>query len=73
MWKRRVIWRWRRRGWARYMASRAKYQECRQEYERARDIDEQRCARYPTDMRAKLDLSYDYSDLGWVTGRMGSI
>jgi hypothetical protein len=23
-------------------------------------------------MRAKLDLSYDYSDLGWVAARMGS-
>ena len=23
-------------------------------------------------MRAKLDLSFDYSDLGWVTGRMGA-
>jgi tetratricopeptide (TPR) repeat protein len=43
-----------------------------QEYERAREIDERRCTRNPTDTRAKLDLSYDYSDLGWVTGRMAA-
>ena len=49
-----------------------RYKECRQEYERAREIDEQRCARNPTDMHSKLDLSYDYSDLGWVTARQGA-
>ena len=49
-----------------------RFQECRQEYQRAREIDERRCTRNPTDMRAKLDLSYDYSDLGWVAARMGS-
>jgi non-specific serine/threonine protein kinase/serine/threonine-protein kinase len=41
-------------------------QDCRREYEMARSIDEQRCARDPQDMRARIDLSFDLSDLGWV-------
>ena len=49
-----------------------RYQECREEYERARVIDEERTARFPFDMTVKLDLSYDYSDLGWVIARMGN-
>lgn len=40
--------------------------DCRREYNMARVIDEQRCARNPHDMRARIDLSYDYSDLGWA-------
>ena len=38
------------------------------EYGTARLIDEERCARNPRDMRAKIDLSFDYSDLGWFAG-----
>jgi non-specific serine/threonine protein kinase/serine/threonine-protein kinase len=49
-----------------------RYQESRDAYERARVIDERLSARNPSNMRAKLDLSFDYSDLGWVTGRMGT-
>ncbi len=45
--------------------------ECLAEYEAARVIDERRSHESPLDTRAKLDLSFDYSDLGWVTGRMG--
>ncbi len=43
--------------------------DCRREYEMARSIDEQRCARNPQDMRAKIDLSFDLSDLGWAAGQ----
>jgi len=43
-------------------------EDCRREYEMARAIDEERCARNRQDMRAKIDLSYDYSDLGWEAG-----
>jgi eukaryotic-like serine/threonine-protein kinase len=47
-----------------------RYEEGRREYEEARVIDEEylRTDRGP---RAQLDLSYDYSDLGWVTIRLG--
>ena len=47
------------------------YEKCRNEYEQALVLDERRCARNPADHRAKLDLSYDYSDLAWVAARMG--
>jgi serine/threonine protein kinase/tetratricopeptide (TPR) repeat protein len=47
--------------------------DCRREYEMARSIDEQRCARNPQDMRAKIDLSYDYSDLGWTAANMNRL
>jgi len=47
--------------------------DCRREYEMARSIDEQRCAHNPQDMRAKIDLSYDYSDLGWAAGAMNRL
>jgi len=47
--------------------------DCRREYEMARLIDEQRCAHNPQDMRAKIDLSYDYSDLGWAAGAMNRL
>ncbi len=47
--------------------------DCRREYEMARAIDEQRCARNPQNIRAKIDLSYDYSDLGWAAGVMNRL
>ena len=43
------------------------------EYDRARVIDEVRSRAHPSDMRAKLDLSYDYSDLGWVKGELNDL
>jgi non-specific serine/threonine protein kinase/serine/threonine-protein kinase len=46
-------------------------QDCRRQYEAAREIDERRLARRPNDRRAALDLSYDYSDLGWLAGKTG--
>jgi non-specific serine/threonine protein kinase/serine/threonine-protein kinase len=49
-----------------------RYQESRDAYERARAIDERLSARNPSNMRAKLDLWFDYSDLGWVMARMGT-
>ena len=45
-------------------------EDCRREYEKARSIDEQRCARNPQDMRARIDLSFDLSDLGWAAAAM---
>jgi tetratricopeptide (TPR) repeat protein len=48
-------------------------EDCRREYEMARSIDEQRCARNPQDMRAKIDLSFDLSDLGWAAGAMNRL
>ncbi len=48
-------------------------EDCRREYEMARAIDEQRCARNPQNMRAKIDLSYDYSDLGWAAAAMNRL
>jgi len=47
-----------------------RYDECRRQYEAARAIDERRLAAAPQP-RTKLDLSFDYSDLGWVEGRLG--
>jgi len=47
-----------------------RYEEGRREYEQARVIDEQYLAN-TGGPRAQLDLSYDYSDLGWVTVRLG--
>lgn len=46
------------------------YQESRAEYEQARVIDEENLKNVGGP-RAQLDLSYDYSDLGWVTVRLG--
>ena len=48
-----------------------RYEECRAAYERARVIDERRLAARPSDPRVKLDLSYDYSDIGWIEARLG--
>jgi len=48
-------------------------EDCRREYELARAIDERRCAGNPQDMRAKIDLSFDYSDLGWAAGVMNRL
>jgi len=47
--------------------------DCRREYELARAIDERRCARNPQEMRARIDLSYDYSDLGWAAANMNRL
>ena len=47
-----------------------RYEEGRREYEEARVIDEKHLAT-AGGTRAQLDLSYDYSDLGWVTTRLG--
>ncbi len=47
-----------------------RYDESRRDYEQARAIDEQRCKENPSDRAAAMDLSYDYSDLGWVLGRL---
>jgi len=46
-----------------------RYAESRSEYEQAVAIDEARSNRDPSDNRAKTDLSFDYSDLGWVSSR----
>jgi tetratricopeptide (TPR) repeat protein/predicted Ser/Thr protein kinase len=48
-----------------------RFGEARREYQEAAAIDEASLARRPDDTRAKLDLSYDYSDLGWVSGQLG--
>jgi eukaryotic-like serine/threonine-protein kinase len=50
-----------------------RYEEARKEYEQAAAIDEQRLANHPNDNRAKLDVSYDYSDLGWVAAKIGKL
>jgi non-specific serine/threonine protein kinase/serine/threonine-protein kinase len=46
-------------------------QDCRRQYEAARDIDEHRLARRSGDVHVALDLSYDYGDLGWLAGKTG--
>ncbi len=47
-----------------------RFQESFAEYTQAREIDERRLGGNPLTPRTKLDLSYDYSDLGWVTSRL---
>jgi tetratricopeptide (TPR) repeat protein len=47
-----------------------RYQESHSAYEQARAIDEQRVKADPADRRASMDLSFDYSDLGWVLSRL---
>jgi non-specific serine/threonine protein kinase/serine/threonine-protein kinase len=47
-----------------------RYDDARREYEQARVIDEEYLQSIGG-TRAQLDLSYDYSDLGWVTIRLG--
>ncbi len=47
-----------------------RYEEGRREYEQARVIDEEYLKKFGGP-RAQLDLSYDYSDLGWVTSHVG--
>jgi tetratricopeptide (TPR) repeat protein len=49
-----------------------RFGESREEYEQAAAIDEARVNGHPGDARAKMDLSFDYSDLGWVTSRQGN-
>src|SRR5262249_3970785 len=46
-----------------------RYGESHRAYEEARAIDEERLNQNPLDRRASMDLSYDYSDLGWVLSR----
>ena len=48
-----------------------RYGEAQLRYQEAAAIDERRLSRDPNDNRAKLDLSFDYGDLGWVAGRLG--
>jgi tetratricopeptide (TPR) repeat protein len=48
-----------------------RYEEGRREYEQALAIDEE-YLKTNNGPRAQLDLSYDYSDLGWVTIRLGN-
>src|SRR5262249_31394472 len=47
-----------------------RYDESHRAYEEARLIDEERTKKNPADRGAALDLSFDYSDLGWVLSRM---
>jgi non-specific serine/threonine protein kinase/serine/threonine-protein kinase len=47
--------------------------ESYREYDEARVIDEARSRANPSNLRAKLDLSYDYSDIGWVKGRLNDL
>jgi eukaryotic-like serine/threonine-protein kinase len=47
-----------------------RYEEGRREYQQALAIDEEN-ARIDSGTRAQLDLSYDYSDLGWVSAHLG--
>src|SRR5581483_10310244 len=47
-----------------------RYDESYRAYDQARVIDEARCAASPADRRASMDLSFDYSDLGWVLSRL---
>ncbi|MBZ5600777.1 MAG: serine/threonine-protein kinase [Acidobacteriia bacterium] len=47
-----------------------RYDESHASYEQARAIDEERCRANPSDRRAAMDLSFDYSDLGWVLSRL---
>ena len=49
-----------------------RYRECRDAYQSAQAIDEQLYRLNASDQRTRLDLSYDYSDLGWVAARLGS-
>ena len=49
-----------------------RYDEARREYQQALSIDEDKL-RTNNGTRAQLDLSYDYSDLGWVTIRLGDL
>lgn len=49
-----------------------RYDESRREYEAAQAIDEDFLRNQPSP-RGQLDLSYDYSDLGWVAGQIGDL
>src|SRR5262249_50636154 len=48
-----------------------RFEEARGQYQEAAAIDERNLAATPDDTRAKIGLSYDYSDLGGVAGQMG--
>jgi serine/threonine protein kinase len=47
-----------------------RYEQSRDAYQQARSLDEDRFRANPADMRAGMDLSFDYSDLGWVLLRL---
>jgi tetratricopeptide (TPR) repeat protein len=47
-----------------------RYEDSRRSYEEARKIDEARLQAHPGDRAASMDLSFDYSDLGWVSSRL---
>jgi tetratricopeptide (TPR) repeat protein len=49
-----------------------RFEEARREYQEALTLDEAYLKAVGSP-RAQLDLSYDYSDLGWVTIRMGDL
>jgi tetratricopeptide (TPR) repeat protein len=49
-----------------------RYEEGRREYLEALQLDEKSVLAEPTP-RSQLDLSYDYSDLGWVTIRLNDL
>ena len=48
-----------------------RYNEAHSHYEEARTLDEARFAAGPPNLNTKFDLSYDYSDLGWLASRRG--
>jgi tetratricopeptide (TPR) repeat protein/predicted Ser/Thr protein kinase len=50
-----------------------RYGEARREYEEALSIDERYGPKVADGTRGKVDLSYDFSDLGWVATRMGDL
>ena len=50
--------------------ARENFDEGRREYQAARAIDEARCAGDPSNLAARMDLSYDYSDLGWICSHL---
>jgi non-specific serine/threonine protein kinase/serine/threonine-protein kinase len=47
-----------------------RFDDAHRAYEEARAIDEERHNQNPSDRRAAVDLSFDYSDLGWVLSRL---
>lgn len=47
-----------------------RYEESYRAYKEARAIDEERMKKNPSDRSTAMDLSYDFSDLGWVLSRL---
>ena len=48
-----------------------RFDEAQAEYDQARVLDEALSASNPSDLNTRVDLSYDYSDLGWVASHKG--